>query len=158
MITTGAVTRPQMRVLMGSVYYPYSTKLALLASLPTDPDLFQPGPFIRCLELVDVGSSEYLGHCIREAGMGHQIPKPPRDHMIPINPPYGPQGLLGALVEQCPSPSPLAILLTVELGTWPVSLRDSAHPRMYVFQKSLPGGDFQRVVTLVCRGIVITGA
>jgi len=131
MITTGAVTRPQMRVLMGSVYYPYSTKLALLASLPTDPDLFQPGPFIRCLELVDVGSSEYLGHCIREAGMGHQIPKPPRDHMIPINPPYGPQGLLGALVEQCPSPSPLAILLTVELGTWPVSLRDSAHPRMY---------------------------
>ena len=30
--------------------------------------------------------------------MGHQIPKPPRDHMIPINPPYGPQGL-GALVD-----------------------------------------------------------
>ena len=44
MITTGAVTRPQMRVPMGSIYYPYSTKLALLASLPTDPDLFQPGP------------------------------------------------------------------------------------------------------------------
>ena len=73
----------------------------------------------------------------------------------------------------------LSILLTVPKVSgllWTMSVTESAgdsadrrarnlasisarlRPSSDVFQKSLPGGDFQRVVTLVCRGIVITGA
>ena len=75
------------------------TRILCVTKLQIRPPTQLQGPFIRCLEFVDVGSSEYLGHCIREAGMGHQILKPPVTILIPIKPPYRPQGLQ-ALVEQ----------------------------------------------------------